>query len=862
MDIVIYATKDGLRTLYTTNEELAYLITEERRSGANNDNSLGQSAFAIAFLAKGSVFTKYTIVKDSQRSNALGTIAFSVFLNYNNVLKGEEIISLLDELSNNYSNNYIKNNYLNRGEKTLIREDWDFVDDILKKYIEQPKSKKDEELQSGIKDAAFIYYKDEDNLKEYFDKPFQEEYSDYKQVFFVSIDLKENYLKNPLNVLSNSGEELKDIDLKNDYYYLNNFNRSKGISIIADGKERSDGKNNNCVRAKSQVEIKYSKDERCFLPIQAKGTLSNPDSEIYKYLELKNNQISIKYDAFNNPEPKIKTISIEIKDRNGNFIDDAEIQIGTKPCEKIKGHQYECTFSGEDLIKRWDISVKKGVFSGKIDLIPENQIENIVLVIQEHINVTFLVKNDKGLVFDYNIQIRNQQGDLFSTGKEFEFIGEDIEKLYDITILSNKYEVKKFPYCPARDENPKHIELTIKQVIKYQSDKGFELVINDKFGKRSFKNKKILEYAKDKPEFGCDPKFGYKFIEWKKQEQSSKDYDGYYEAIFEKLWYNKIPKWCWIVSSIVVVFIIAFTLIYKLSVSDDPQTPNEFPEHIQKYVQGNSLILDTLDNYKQEFEMQKPVVQEKSQSIYDWFMGLEKQNDSTEYNGWKDNMKSIEDAINKRNLINDKKFKELIKLDYSSEQQNIETAIKNIDSSKYKDISNKLGNVNNKTLSEIAVAINKILKPKESLKDEELNVKEEEMKSEQKKETPSTNTLEQPQRQTAQKQTTTNSSVKNEEIIQYLKGGELKKNKLEDYKKHSTDPKLRRSIDLVLKTWELGDNNNTYHSAQQSCNNDPYLKNSELNKILKDINEKSKSETLNYAGLKTADDIFKKLKSK
>ena len=290
MNIVIYATKDGLRTLYTTNEELAYLIAEERRSGANNDNSLGQSVYTIAFTTNDSVYTKYMIVKDSQRSNALGFIAFSLLINNNKTLKGEEIINLLDELSKNYTDNYIKNNYLNLGEKTLIKEEWNFVGDILSKHKEHDKTQKNEELHSGTKDGAIVYYKDEVNLKEYFGKPFQEEYSDYKQVFFVSEDLKENP-KNPLNVLSNSGEELKDIDLKNEYYYLNNYDRSRGITIIANGKNRTDGKNNNSIRAKWQVEINYSKDERCFWPIQAKGTLSNPDSEIYKYLELKNNQI-------------------------------------------------------------------------------------------------------------------------------------------------------------------------------------------------------------------------------------------------------------------------------------------------------------------------------------------------------------------------------------------------------------------------------------------------------------------------------------------------------------------------------------------------------------------------------------------
>ena len=110
MDIVIHATKDGYRILYTTNEDLSFFIAKDMRSGANNDSSLGKSAYAMAFTASGTVYTKYTIVKDSQRSNALGNIAFSVFFNNDKSLSGEQIICLLEELSNEYSNKYIEVN--------------------------------------------------------------------------------------------------------------------------------------------------------------------------------------------------------------------------------------------------------------------------------------------------------------------------------------------------------------------------------------------------------------------------------------------------------------------------------------------------------------------------------------------------------------------------------------------------------------------------------------------------------------------------------------------------------------------------------------------------------------------------------
>lgn len=851
MNIVIYATKDGLRTLYTTNEELAYLIAEERRSGANNDNSLGQSVYTIAFTTNDSVYTKYMIVKDSQRSNALGFIAFSLLINNNKTLNGEEIINLLDELSKTYTDNYIKNNYLNLGEKTLIKEEWNFVGDILNKYKEQDKTQKNEELHSGTKDAAIVYYKDEVDLREYFNKPFQEEYSDFKQVFFVNEDFKENP-KNPLTVLSNSDIELKDIDLKNEYYYIKNYDPSKEISIIANEKERSDRKNNNCIRSKWKVEIRYSKDDRCFWPIQVKGTLSNIDSEIYNYLELNNNQISIKYDAFNNPEPKIKTITIEIKDRKGNFIDDADIKIGSKDWEKISGHQYECVFSGEDLIKRWDISVKKDSYFGSYnDVVPEKVTDKIVINLQKRIIVPIIIRDENSYSRLEDFEVWTKLTNGYKKTSQLEFIDDEILDSYTITIRKNGYQDGIIDFHPYKETQ---IKTTLKTEIK-KNEKEFTNYKVDagKYGK--LKNNQL--YSSNR-EDGSDvkdeiiPEKEYNFTHFILEN----------ETLIAQ--YNKKPIFR-STKGVVLLIVGVLALGVGIWLLVPYLQPNEtkttiYSSEIQNYVQGDSLNLNTLKNYKQEFEMQEPEILKKSQSIADWFWGREKQNDFTEYNGWKDNMKSIEDAINKRKLINGKKIKELKTLEYSFDQNKFETVIKKIDSTKYKEISNKLGNVNNKTLTEIAVAIDVILKPKESSNDGESQVKQQEKKSEQIKETQIINREKQPQ--TPQKQTTKISSIKNEEIIQYIKGGELKKNKLEDYKKNSTDSKLRRSIDIVLKIWELGKNNTTYHSAQQSCNNDQNLKDSELNKILKNINEKEKKENVDYAGLSTSPDILKKLKSK
>ncbi len=862
MDIVIHATKDGYRTLFTTDDELAYLIAKDVRSGANNDNSLGNFAHAVFFTEKGCVFTKYIIVKDTQRSNAVGFIAFSIFVNNNKSLKGEDVVSILDELSNKYSDKYILNSYLNRGEKNLIREDWNFINDILRKYNELDKGQKDKEFHSGIKEAAFIYYNNEVPLREYFDKPLQEEYIEYKQVFFINIDLKGSQ-KNPLNILSNSGKELEGIDLKNEYYYLNNYNRSKAITIIANGKDRSDGKNNNSIRAKWQVEINYSKDERCFEPIQAKGTLSNPDSEIYKYLEVKNNQINIKYDEFNNPKPKTKSISIEIKDRKGNFIENADIGIGSKPTEKIQGHKYETTFSGEDLIKRYDILVKKGFFTGKIDFIPINQIGNIILELQEHKNVTFLVKDGKGLVFDYNIEVRYQQGGLFSTSKELEFIGEDIDKLYDITIVSNKHERKTFSFCPTKDENPKHVELQNRQFIDYQKEKAYELIVNDKFGKRSFKNKPINTYVHSKPNFGCDPKFGYKFIEWKQQDKSSNDYNGYFEAVFTPLWYHKIPKWSLLVSTLALVFIVAIFFILKPSEADNSKISVIDSVEIHNYIEGDSLLLNKLNKFKADLELHKPSVIEINGGLLSWFMGSEKQLDSTELVNWRNDTFKINEAINKRNLLNDKDFKKLKKLHFSSKQNDFIEAINKIDSTKYNDFSKFLGNVSDKTLSDIALDIKSALKPKVPIIKKPQ--KSDNVAVDKENKIVSTTPSNEKQKPTSVKTVVVNSSDKNKniEILNKLKGSsvsidELNKLKIENQKLGKS---IQLYIDFLEKVQNKSDQKQDYDNLLKKIKADDILKNSELKSFLNGICSNSDSfEKFNSLSGKKSCNTLEKLK--
>ena len=166
MEIVIHGTKDGYRQLHSTNADVAYVIAKDMRIGTNDDGSMGQSVYSLGFFTRGLAYSKYIIVKDTQRSSALGFIAFTLFLEHNKTLEGFNIKKLLDDLSESYSKKYIVNNYLNRGEKTLIREDWSFVKNISDNYNEQSRSINYQQ-KTGSKDPAIVYFKETQDLPRY-----------------------------------------------------------------------------------------------------------------------------------------------------------------------------------------------------------------------------------------------------------------------------------------------------------------------------------------------------------------------------------------------------------------------------------------------------------------------------------------------------------------------------------------------------------------------------------------------------------------------------------------------------------------------------------------------------------------------
>lgn len=199
MKLLVQARKDGYNVLYPkpTPTEFFQFAGDIKRIDSNSGSFLGKYIYSIALARGGCIFTKHVIVQDVQRQS-LGNVGFSVFIPKFNKLSGIDVKTLLDELIKTYCDNYCPDYYL-----INVHENWTLFEAIADQYerrLHDHSTYKVANYEQGTSEAAFIYYADESDLCNFFDAPFQEEYSTHKQVFLVEKRLKD-LPENPLNTL-------------------------------------------------------------------------------------------------------------------------------------------------------------------------------------------------------------------------------------------------------------------------------------------------------------------------------------------------------------------------------------------------------------------------------------------------------------------------------------------------------------------------------------------------------------------------------------------------------------------------------------------------------------------------------------
>lgn len=256
MKLFVQARKDGYNVLYPKPTPTEFFqFAGDIRPDSKDPNLLGKFIYTISFANGGCIFTKHVIIQDVQRQG-LGNIGFSIFISNIKKLSGNDVIKLLDELLNTYCKNYCPDYYLEN--KT---EDWAIFEAIKNQYKLYDLSNDDtENYQRGTADAAFVYYIDKTELCKFFDNPYQEEYSKYKQVFFVEKNL-EGKSDNPLNAIPHdpSANLTGKIDLENPKYKLIYNQQARGgvkIEVKVNGSLRY---SKSKIKRKEDLQIIWSK---------------------------------------------------------------------------------------------------------------------------------------------------------------------------------------------------------------------------------------------------------------------------------------------------------------------------------------------------------------------------------------------------------------------------------------------------------------------------------------------------------------------------------------------------------------------------------------------------------------------------
>lgn len=775
MKIFIHGRKDGYNVLYpkpTPTEFFQFASDIQRIDAENNARHYGKSLYSIAFNGSGCIFSKFLIGYDNLRGN-LGNIGVSVFVPSNQKMAGTDVKTLLDELVNIYRVNYCPDWIINDNKQ----EDWLLFTSCADRYdakLRTVPADDVENYQQGAKDPAFVLYASDAEIQKYFDNPYQDEYKDYKQILLL-----ENNARDLLNVIKHDANAnlTGKIDLTRTEYKLREFHGQgkDGISIEirANGKRRS---NKDKITNKDSIEIVYSK-SKYFHDIKEQGKLADDNIKKYLIVDEENRKIDVKKDIDLPPVEKI--INLIITDRNRNPVSGVEISCKNAYSNATKSViNNTINFKGEELKEYWTFSARKNenFYSKEVSVIPENQIGDVTLILEEYKKIEITVHKEKE---DGEILYETDGVTINKT----EFIGDEIEKIHKITVSCKGFENYSFDYCPAKDKKSIHIALK-----RYSINGKRYLIDAGKYGTAS------AGYSQR--EDGSDVTItvktkGYKFDSFKlDKNKKTEGYEGTLIVQYKKKTpFYKNPKF---IAGSAVAILILVVVIWALCHLFGKEKPQETPlkDQIQMYVEGDSLFSDKLTALKNNWEKQKPEIKKEGGSWLSVFRigGKEEKTDSTTFNQWSETAQNIGRAIEKRNLIDGKNFAELKNQRYSTAQQKFKNVINDIDSTKYAKFADI--DFSALTLIEIADSINAILMQKGNVPEKPVEKtpkpNQEDTKAEVKKEPAASTPSKQPeQRVTSSAQTqnlpvTNNSTNLEREFFDLIQSGS---NQMDAYKK-------------------------------------------------------------------------------
>jgi hypothetical protein len=316
----------------------------------------------------------------------------------------------------------------------------------------------------------------------------------------------------------------------------------------------------------------------------------------------------------------------------------------------------------------------------------------------------------------------------------------------------------------------------------------------------------------------------------------------------------------------VLIFAIVGAWLWNSSLKTEKQK-QAFIKQIKEYVEGEELLPDKLKKYNKQWGERDHKIETKGGS---WLsiIGLGKKGkpDSTKYKKWNETQQKIEDAMRLRELIRELNFAELKKQNYYSPKQNVfkETVTSYLDSALYQQVGDclikliKEEDLDKMDLNAIAAKINPIVDSIKNSQITETTGKQKGKEDDKKSKKEIKHSLQ------GNLSTQSPNTDKTNEIRQYLRGGELKKDSLEKYKKDA-NTSLKTSIDLCLEFWELdGSLTKTYYEFRNKINQDVNLKDSDLMKFLDEMckteQPKYLKEIRSWKNIKTLNKLKEKVK--
>lgn len=656
MEILIQGTKGGWRLLYPaaiTSDAMYRFASDARRT--DSKGNIRWQFYSIAFGGQGCVFSKYVGVRDVLRQFG-GYVAFSVNIPNSKKMSGNDIKLLLDELAGRYCNDYVVNGNLG-GE---VHEDWTFVKAIESQYESRLRQVQFRDMvseQSGTGEPAFIYYDNDVELCKLLDSPYQDEYSPFKQVLLLERGY-ENSPESPLNAIRHDLQAnlTGKIDFENPWYKLilrHDFSNSGlGVDVRANGKKKY---NDDKVYRKEKLTITYSKEYSDTLVIEGKIT----DADIQPYLEIDEDsrRITVKRDV--DLKPTSKKLRIDVTDLKGRPVEDVEVKVvpqGYNPMRRTPETDGSFVFKGEELGDSFTVTASKKGLSGSKTFVP-NQVEGdiIYLTIQKRKVINIKVRdaeNDDVLYnCDISIEDKKSHSEKKATSKDkstYEFLDDEIDRVYVITVSKHKYETKSEDFCPE-NENSDSLYLDLKPIKERKGGEGnatkqYFLEIDENKGYRGgipdyeTNINQITNILKPKA------KKGYRFVKWEDhRDQQYNQCDGHFIAIFEETWWHK-HKGKVLLAAIAVVLVALILIVVSLARGKDSKSPKVNEEtfaYVKDSIEHCGNNIDMLSALQDRWQQQEPVIVKTG-----GFLGIIGGTpDSTIYKAWAEGKEEIETTI-------------------------------------------------------------------------------------------------------------------------------------------------------------------------------------------------------------------------